>query len=82
VHDRDPDRLLADFRADVRHGRLPKVSWIVAPEAYGEHPNWEPDYGSWCVSQVVVLEDNHRTVQPWCVRRVVLEDDKGTVQPR
>jgi phospholipase C len=45
--------LLADFREDVRHGRLPKVSWIVAPEAYTEHPNWEPDFGSWYVSQVV-----------------------------
>ncbi|MGI5238245.1 phosphocholine-specific phospholipase C [Dactylosporangium sp. CA-139066] len=51
--DRSPDRLLADFRADVRAGRLPQVSWIVAPEAYTEHPNWEPDYGTWYVSQVI-----------------------------
>jgi hypothetical protein len=29
------------------------VSWIVAPEAYSEHPNWEPDFGAWYVSQVV-----------------------------
>ena len=50
---RDPEQLLADFRADVQHGRLPKVSYIVAPEAYTEHPNWEPDFGSWYVSQVV-----------------------------
>ena len=41
------------FREDVRQARLPKVSWIVAPEAYTEHPNWQPDYGSWYVSQVV-----------------------------
>src|SRR5262249_8335087 len=32
---------------------LPQVSWIVAPEAYCEHPNWEPDFGAWYVSQVV-----------------------------
>jgi phospholipase C len=50
---RSPDALLADFRADVRAGRLPQVSWIVAPEAYTEHPNWEPDYGTWYVSQVI-----------------------------
>jgi len=50
---RDPRALLADFRADVEAGRLPQVSWIVAPEAYSEHPNWEPDFGSWYVSQVV-----------------------------
>jgi phospholipase C len=50
---RDPQALLSDFRADVEQGRLPKVSWIVAPEAYTEHPNWEPDFGSWYVSQVI-----------------------------
>ena len=31
---RNPDGLLSDFRADVQGGRLPQVSWIVAPEAY------------------------------------------------
>jgi phospholipase C len=50
---RSPDALLSDFRDDVRHGRLPQVSWIVAPEAYSEHPNWAPDFGAWYVSQVV-----------------------------
>jgi phospholipase C len=52
---RDPLALLADFRADVERGRLPQVSWIVAPEAYTEHPNWEPDFGAWYVSQVVEI---------------------------
>jgi phospholipase C len=56
---RDPEALLTDFRDDVRRGRLPKVSWIVAPEAYCEHPNWEPDFGSWYVSQVIdILASN------------------------
>lgn len=49
AQNRDPDGLLRDFREDVRHGRLPQVSWIVAPEAYCEHPNWEPDFGAWYV---------------------------------
>jgi phospholipase C len=53
AQNRDPEALLADFREDVRRGRLPEVSWIVAPEAYCEHPNWEPDFGSWYVSQVI-----------------------------
>jgi phospholipase C len=53
TQNRDPEALLADFGNDVRRGRLPTVSWIVAPEAYSEHPNWEPDYGSWYVSQVI-----------------------------
>jgi len=56
---RDPDRLMDAFREDVRRGRLPQVSWIVAPEAYSEHPNWQPDYGAWYVSQVIdILASN------------------------
>jgi len=59
AHDREPNRLMDIFRDDVRRGRLPKVSWIVAPEAYSEHPNWEPDFGSWYVSQVIdILASN------------------------
>jgi phospholipase C len=56
---RRPEALLGDFRDDVRRGRLPQVTWIVAPEAYSEHPNWEPDFGAWYVSQVVdILASN------------------------
>ena len=25
------------------NGTLPQVSWIVAPEAFSEHPNWAPE---------------------------------------
>ena len=39
------------FREDVAQGKLPQVSWIVAPEAYTEHPNWPANYGAWYVSQ-------------------------------
>ena len=39
----------------MKRGRLPQVSWIVAPEAYCEHPNWEPDFGAWYVSQVIEI---------------------------
>lgn len=41
------------FRADVLAGKLPQVSWIVAPEAYTEHPNWPANYGAWYVSQML-----------------------------
>jgi phospholipase C len=47
------------FRRDVESGGLPQVSWIVAPEAYTEHPNWAPDFGAWYVSNVIdILADN------------------------
>ena len=41
------------LRSDVLGNRLPQVSWIVAPEAYSEHPNWPANYGAWYVSQVL-----------------------------
>jgi phospholipase C len=39
--------------ADIGAGNLPQVSWVVAPEAYTEHPNWPANYGAWYVSQVL-----------------------------
>ena len=39
------------FREDVRTGNLPQVSWIAAPEAWSEHPNWPANYGAWYISQ-------------------------------
>jgi len=50
---RDPKRLMDIFRHDVMSGTLPQVSWLVAPEAYSEHPNWPADYGAWYISQVM-----------------------------
>ena len=47
------DALFTDLRDDVRHNRLPQVSWIVAPEAFSEHGNWPANYGAWYVSQVL-----------------------------
>ncbi len=43
--------LLDIFREDVRSGNLPQVSWITAPEALSEHPNWPANYGAWFISQ-------------------------------
>jgi len=45
--------LFAQFKADVLNNTLPSVSWLVAPEAYTEHPNWPANYGAWYVSQVL-----------------------------
>jgi len=41
------------LRADVQGKKLPQVSWIVAPEAFTEHPNWPANYGAWYISQVL-----------------------------
>jgi len=59
---REPARLLDIFLDDVRNGRLPAVSWIVAPEAYSEHPNHPADYGAWYTSQVIDILASHPEV--------------------
>lgn len=48
---RNPFKLVEDFRADVRTNKLPQISWIVAPEAYSEHPNFPANFGAWYISQ-------------------------------
>jgi phospholipase C len=43
------DQLLGDVVDD----QLPQVSWIVAPEAFTEHPSWPAGYGAWYVAKVL-----------------------------
>jgi phospholipase C len=47
------ENLFAQLTADVQNNRLPKISWIAAPEAFTEHPNWPANYGAWYISQVL-----------------------------
>lgn len=44
--------VLAQFRADVDAGRLPAVSWLVAPERFSDHPGsaW---FGAWYLSEAI-----------------------------
>ncbi|MGH3417231.1 MAG: alkaline phosphatase family protein, partial [Actinocrinis sp.] len=42
-----------NLTADVKSGALPQVSWVVAPEAFTEHPNWPANYGAWYASKVL-----------------------------
>ncbi|MEO6286345.1 MAG: phospholipase C, phosphocholine-specific [Dyadobacter sp.] len=44
--------ILHQFRADVKGGTLPTVSWLVAPENFSDHPT-SPWYGAWYVSEVM-----------------------------
>lgn len=50
--------VLHEFREDVKSGKLPTVSWIVAPETFSDHPSsaW---YGAWYLSEVIdILTQN------------------------
>ncbi|MBK0377747.1 phosphocholine-specific phospholipase C [Mucilaginibacter segetis] len=44
--------VLHQFRQDVETGKLPTVSWLVAPENFSDHPS-APWYGAWYVSEVM-----------------------------
>lgn len=47
------DGFFDHLKADVNAGKLPQISWIAAPEAFSEHPNWPANYGAWYISQVL-----------------------------
>jgi phospholipase C len=46
------EHLFDNFRSDVQNGKLPQVSWIVAPAGYTEHADWPINYGAWYISQI------------------------------
>lgn len=56
----DLQTMLAGFRADIQHGKLPQVSWLIAPAAYSEHPDpSSPVQGGWFTQEVLnALTDN------------------------
>lgn len=50
--------ILYQFRKDVSEGKLPTVSWLVAPQKFSDHPS-APWYGAWYVSEVMdILTQN------------------------
>ncbi|WP_233164259.1 phosphocholine-specific phospholipase C [Snuella sedimenti] len=44
--------ILHQFREDVNNGKLPTVSWLVAPQKFSDHPS-APWFGAWYVSEVL-----------------------------
>jgi phospholipase C len=50
----DAGAIMDAFRADVKNGRLPQVSWVIPPDVYSEHPGpSSPVQGAWYVQQVL-----------------------------
>ncbi|WP_018631217.1 phosphocholine-specific phospholipase C [Niabella aurantiaca] len=50
--------IFKQFRADVKNGTLPAVSWLVAPQAFSDHTS-TPLYGTWYVSEALkILTEN------------------------
>jgi phospholipase C len=50
----DAGAILDAFRADVKAGRLPQVSWVIPPDVYSEHPGpSSPVQGAWYIQEVL-----------------------------
>ena len=56
------EHLFDQFRSDVASGKLPQVSWIVAPAGYTEHSDWPINYGAWYISKVLDILVAHPEV--------------------
>ena len=67
--------LFDPFRKDVAAGKLPQVSWVIAPEAFSEHPNWPANYGAWYVSQILDALTAHPAV--WSKTALFLNYDEN-----
>jgi phospholipase C len=49
----------AQLQEDVTNNTLPQISWIVAPQAFSEHPSFPPNWGANYISNVMdVLTSN------------------------
>ncbi|SMF62795.1 phospholipase C [Trinickia caryophylli] len=65
------------LKADVANGTLPQVSWIVAPEAYTEHPNWPANYGAWYVDQVLQVLTSNPTLWSKTALLITYDENDG-----
>lgn len=65
------------FRADVEAGRLPQVSYIAAPEAYSEHPNWPANFGAWYISQILDILTANPEIWSKTVLLINYDEDGG-----
>jgi phospholipase C len=48
-----PDDIAAAIKADVLGGTLPQVSWVVANQAFSEHPDAPPNDGAHFVNLII-----------------------------
>ncbi|HDR9881385.1 TPA: phospholipase C, phosphocholine-specific [Burkholderia cenocepacia] len=69
--------LFSQLLDDVKHNRLPDVSWIVAPYAYSEHPSWAASGGEWYVSNVLNALTSNPEVWASTVLLVMYDENDG-----
>ncbi len=64
------------FRKDVTEGKLPKVSWIVAPQEFSDHPSsaW---YGAWYLAEVMNILTHNPAVWKKTVFLLTYDENDG-----
>jgi phospholipase C len=65
------------FTQDVRAGTLPKVSWIIPPLGYDEHPPAPPALGAWFIDQVLQTLTSNENVWSKTVLFVMYDENDG-----
>jgi phospholipase C len=71
------DNLFNVLRNDVKNDTLPAVSWIVAPEAFTEHPKWIPGLGAWYMSKVLDILTSNRELWSKTVLFINYDENGG-----
>jgi phospholipase C len=66
-----------DFTRDVRSATLPKVSWIIPPLGYDEHPPAPPALGAWYIDQVLGTLVSNEKVWSKTVLFVMYDENDG-----
>ena len=67
---------LHQFREDVNTGKMPTVSWIVAPENFSDHPG-APWYGAWYISEVMDILTKNPEVWKKTIFIVTYDENDG-----
>lgn len=68
--------LLYQFREDVRQGKLPMVSWLVAPHYLSDHPTM-PMYGPWYISEILDILTKNPAVWKKTIFMVTYDENDG-----
>ncbi|MEB3862558.1 MULTISPECIES: phosphocholine-specific phospholipase C [Acinetobacter] len=69
---------LGTFKADIAQGKLPQVSWLVAPATYSEHPGpSSPVQGAWYMQEVLNALTENPQVWSQTVLLVNFDENDG-----
>ena len=70
--------LFDQLKSDVANNTLPQVSWIAAPEAYTEHPDWPANGGAWYIDHVLQALTSNADVWSKTVLLVTYDENDGS----